>query len=380
MRGVGIVVIGLAAGCNAVFGLDPNELDQDVPDPDACAFEPIAELAAGATPFALAAGDLDNDGAPDLVVASRTDAVVTVFYAHGDGTFAAGVGLPTTGEPRGLGMGELRRDGLVDLAVCTTSPLATAYLADRPGMFERRDLGIQPDPAAMAIANLDAMHLDLLVASRMNDRVEVLAGDGDGNFTPAAAIPTGDAPSALAVGDLDGDHRADLVIANTGGATLSLVLSSRPATLQAPLAIAVGPGPGPIAVGDLDGDGDLDLAVLHVAAATVSVAANRGDGTFEVGRSVEVGGAPSGLAIARVDDDEQADLVVGEGDAAAIGIYLGDGELGFTASTSLGLGARPVALELADFDRDDHVDLAVATDGGPVRVFRACRGPSSDVL
>jgi hypothetical protein len=62
-------------------------------------------------PTAIANGDLNRDGHPDLVVAQGTNIAVTVFFGLGDGTFAAGLDYPAGVKPAAVAIGDLNGDG-----------------------------------------------------------------------------------------------------------------------------------------------------------------------------------------------------------------------------------------------------------------------------
>src|SRR5207245_11812489 len=100
-----------------------------------------------------------------------------------------------------------------------------------------------------------------------NDR-RVLLGNGDGTFQAAQSFAAGTSPYSLAVGDLNGDGRPDLAVANYGSyptweGTVSVLLGIGDGTFQAAQSFAAGTNPYFLAMGDLNGDGRLDLAVAN---------------------------------------------------------------------------------------------------------------------
>jgi hypothetical protein len=72
---------------------------------------------AGDAPYAVAVGDFDGDGHPDLAVANRGDNTVSLLLNLGDGSFAPQQTLATGSNPQSLAVGDLDRDGHPDLAV-----------------------------------------------------------------------------------------------------------------------------------------------------------------------------------------------------------------------------------------------------------------------
>lgn len=80
-------------------------------------------------------------------------------------------------------------------------------------------------PVAIVAGDFDADgKIDLAVSSiaAAPNGLAVLMGNGDGTFKPAASFPTGEGPASLAVADLDGDGRLDLVSADFGGTVSGL--------------------------------------------------------------------------------------------------------------------------------------------------------------
>lgn len=86
----------------------------------------------------------------------------------------------------------------------------------------------QAGPTALAVADLNGdRHQDLATANTGSSDVSVLLGTGDGAFAPApgSPFPAGAEPYGLAVGDLNGDRKDDLAVANFSG-TVSVLLNN----------------------------------------------------------------------------------------------------------------------------------------------------------
>jgi hypothetical protein len=73
----------------------------------------------------------------------------------------------------------------------------------------------------------------------------VMLNNGDGTFAAALRYGVRDRPASIAVGDLNGDERPDLAVANYGSENVSVLLNQ-----------------GTRLLGDIDDDGDVDLADL----------------------------------------------------------------------------------------------------------------------
>ena len=135
--------------------------------------------------------------------------------------------------------------------------------------------------------------------------VVVLFGSAPAIAAPLFTTPgdvTGRNPQSVAVGDFNGDGRQDLVTANTGASTVSVLLgngsgSVGDGTFTATASPATGALPYAVAVGDFNGDGRRDLVTANNNASTVSVllgngSGSTGDGTFTAAASPATGANP----------------------------------------------------------------------------------------
>jgi len=107
------------------------------------------------------------------------------------------------------------------------------------------------------------------VANQFSDDISVLLGNGDGTFAMEARFGVGGAPRSVAIGDLDGDGREDLAVANSeefpraGPGDVSVLLGNGDGTFAMEARFGAGDEPSSIAIGDFDGDGREDPAPSH---------------------------------------------------------------------------------------------------------------------
>jgi hypothetical protein len=113
------------------------------------------------------------------------------------------------------------------------------------------------------------------------------------SFAAAVDLQVGSNPWSVAIGDFNGNGKADLAVANKGSGNVSILLGNGNGTFQATVNYSVGASPTSVAVGDFNGDGKADLAVANSGSMNVSILLGNGDGTFQTAVNYVVGSTPS---------------------------------------------------------------------------------------
>src|SRR5262249_5568325 len=145
-------------------------------------------------------------------------------------------------------------------------------------------------------------NLDLAVANLNSDNVSILLGNGSGGFSaaPGSPVATGSAgASSVAIGYLNGDASPDLAVANLNHNDVSVLLGNGSGGFSAAAGSPVATGgtaSSSIAVGNLNGDAKPDLAVANNGSNDVSVLLGNGSGGFSpaAGSPVATGGSGAG--------------------------------------------------------------------------------------
>ena len=226
---------------------------------------------------------------------------------------------------------------------------------------------------------------DLAMANRDSNTVAVYSGNGDGSFDVAVTFSSGGTgPSSIAVGDLNGDGKADLVVTNGDyytSNTVAVFLGNGDGTFGPPASFSSGgSAPCSVVVGDFDGDGKTDLAVANnftgdsiMNSGNVAVFMGHGDGTFGPAATFSSGGSwPSSLAMGDFNGDRTVDLAIAsEWGGGAVAVCLGKGDGSFEGATTFRGDFSSVVT--GDFNGDGTDDLAAANRIGKTVEVLCCR-------
>src|SRR5262249_25624997 len=141
----------------------------------------------------------------------------------------------------------------------------------------------------------------------------------DGSSEGAFVLPSGIVPQALAIADLDGDGRPDLLVRHLAGIEILRNTTARSCAtaFEEQARIPVGNMPRAVAAVDVNGDGRLDLVVACAAQLSLSILLGNGDGTFQAATSIPATSLPytewlyeMSIAAGDLDRDGKVDLVV----------------------------------------------------------------------
>jgi hypothetical protein len=211
--------------------------------------------------------------------------------------------------------------------------LAAGPLAAQEFAFPTRvDLPVGEAPIGIVVADFNGdPYPDLATANTGTATVSVLLGTADGTFDFAPPVPDTLTPFAIASADVDGDRDADLLIANDVANVVTVHLGNGNGTFGGEFSqVSVGFEPSGLALGDFDGNGVIDLATANAGDDTVSVAHGIGGGRFELVQVLATGTLPCGLATGDLNGDGLLDLVVSAQDDDLVHVLVGnlDGTFG----------------------------------------------------
>jgi len=351
-------------------------------------FLPVVDFPSGgfgSYPSAVAVGDFDNDGIADLFVANNRSSDLSILHGDGLGGFGRIRAFTTEQEPVGVLAGDLNGDGAaegISINVGQSVPNAAVILTRPDGKVAAvENVILDPNPAAVAAGDIDGDgRADIVVAHDPftpggNGSVQVLLAAEDGTLESATSLPIIN-PAAVARADVNGDGVLDIVALNEGPSSVLTYFGNRRGGFEPSVAVPTGIAPSALTIGDWNGDGRDDVATARVVAATeigrdptgsVEVRLSTGTG-FGAATTIAITAHAVGIASGDFNEDGHLDLIVASASGAGSALLLGDGSGGFASSGSpLTTIANAQAVAVADFDQDRHDDIAILAGGSDRR-------------
>ena len=351
-------------GTPAVYGINPND----------ASFSPNSVLIA----------DINGDGKPDLVTANQASNDISLLLNQGSGTFGPAANycvvipppnVPCSStqpvHPWAVAVGDLNGDGFPDIAVANDSHSVTLFLSSgSAGTFTgpiNLSIGMNPHGIEIADVNGDSKQ-DLILGDYGASSFRILLGNGDGTFGTTLEYESGTQPAFVATGDFNGDHKLDLIIANSGERDIAVALGNGDGTFEAArgydVHTAKGFAPNSMVQGDFNGDGKLDLLVLDGSSFsipwTAALLLGNGDGTFQAASSVAASqNGPFFIAAGDFNQDKKLDFVVANQNQGSVTVSLGNGDGTFATGTDYSTGGNtgPSSVSVADVNGDGYPDI-----------------------
>lgn len=288
-------------------------------------------------PQSIAAADFNSDNKLDLITANFTGGGISILTGDGTGNFVAQkIAIPGGGSPVFVATGDFNSDGKADVALTRSGNISD---------------------------------------------VTILFGNGTGGFASQTDFPTAlGTPRAVTVGDVNADNKPDLVIGSNPGSPFSVLLNNGAGGFGAPTLTTLNTNTGwstVAAIGDITGDGKVDLVVANHVRNTLAVIPGNGAGVFANPTFINVGDGPNSVVIADFNDDGLLDAATSYLESSSISVLLNNGAGGLSAPKNFIGGGPHESLVVADFNGDGLPDLAIE---GISIFLNSCSGAVAPVL
>jgi hypothetical protein len=342
----------------------------------------VSYYVGGSSAVSVAVADVNGDGKPDILVgvgcgdSQCTHDAVGVLLGNGDGTFQTIVIYDSGGyQESSLAVADMNGDGNPDIVVASRCTVGNAddcnnhLLSGTVAILLGKGDGTFQAPMSFDTGGVFALSVtaadvngdgkpDVVVANCGADQncgtedgvIGVLLGNGDGTLQPVMTYDSaGRTGFAIILADVNGDGKLDLVVLNScastdncANGTIGVFLGSGDGTFQAPVTYdSGGVAPSSLAVGDVNGDGAPDLLVgrqcngTNCSTGIIGVLLGKGDGTFGSAINFSSGGSvPTSLAVADVNGDGKPDV-------------LATNEQSYSVTVLLNTSLRPTTVALA---------------------------------
>jgi len=335
-------------------------------------------------PASVSIADLNNDGKNDLAISVQDTTTPTLhsiqtWLGGGDGSFILGghVDLQAQFPPSGITTSDFDNDGKIDFAVYIASGVRV-YSGNGNGTFEDpRDLAVPSGSTMLFSSDLNADgHPDLITGQTQSiptDGVAVLLNDGTGNFNAPSLVLDGE-PNIIAA-DMNNDSLLDIV-ATTPTSFVSpseiFIATNQASRRFSPDLVFDTPASlSSIAVGDVNGDGKKDVITSHASNARL-IATYLGDGTGNIAAPITTSRNPgvSNLVAGDFNEDGKDDLfIVDENGRGSTLISTGDGHFTAVPDFSIDSISGQLPLMKGDFNGDGHTDLAIFS-GSSIAIWK----------
>jgi hypothetical protein len=217
-------------------------------------------------------------------------------------------------------------------------------------------------PASIAAGdvNYDG-HTDIVVANSGSATIGVFCQNWSvPKLGAQSTYAVGTSPQGVAVGDLNYDGLQDVGVACSGTGTLEVLLQKQDGTLAAAVTYASGNGACALAIGDFNRDGRKDVVTVNSVDSTLTLFIQNTTGTLYKVGAFGTGSNPLSVATGDINLDGRDEAVAACKDSSTICVFVQNATTGLKQAASYNVGSGPVSVAIGDINRDGRNDVTVA--------------------
>lgn len=316
-------------------------------------------------------------GAQDIVVThpddgkSGTGVKLFTYRSSGTAGWANLVSYPTAAGPRRVLIGDFNADNKLDLVtVNQTGNNITLKTGLGDGTFPSgasQNIAIgagATGPSDLAMGDFNGDNRPDIVTINNSNNISVLTNQGGTVFNASVITTTGFTTGmggSIAVGDITGDNRPDLVLGSSSTLFAQPMISMGTGQFMIGTQRAVGGSISKLALADMNKDGKLDIITSNSSTNSVTVSIGNGSGVFGNPLNQNVGTSPSGLFVIDLDGDKSLDVVASNDQSMNVSVLKGAGTGLLDPAVNQSLGTnRPAAVAVGDLNGDGKPDIVTA--------------------
>ncbi len=344
-------------------------------------YTPIDFYNVGLNPHNLVAADFAEDGTMDIGCTNAGD--ISILHNQGDRTFRAANGYQIGEAPRGVYVADLDQDGHLDAVTVDQHQKSVVFMqGSADGTFTRVTavplaITANETPGHIVIRDFDEDGLlDIMVGVFETGELQLLRNPGSMNFTiPIAEDRTlvGGKLRGLDAADFNGDEHWDVLVADSAGGTLQLLLGDGAGNFSVATSLVMGGTTYATFAGDLDADGISDgvVTMSNPDGSNSRLTLLKGDGLggLETVGTFPLSSISHSIQVGDLNIDGLVDLVIGQNNIFTdeISVLLNNGEFGFSQAM-LAVGDDPGSPSIADVDGDGDEDIVIPVGTGELRI------------
>ena len=348
------------------------------------------------TPKQVVVADFNKDGNQDFANLQITNPIqnnfrriIEIYLGNGRGEFAVSSAItldyvPSFYNEQLLRTADFNGDGNVDMCLTQLGQIKIWLGDGKAGFGAARDYPLNsefPSPApssAIAIADVNGDGRSDVMFS--NTSLYVLLASADGSLSVPKVQLLGSQITLFATSDLNGDGKPELVGGSVNGENNFYIFSNQgDGKFSTPAVINVAFPPGQVIFGDFNGDQKTDIIVTTPTNAATSILLNNGNGGFTTTKLLFTRGF-TGIVPGDFNKDGKLDFAFTQnsssnsGYLSNFGIYLGDGSGNFPSVLLYMVGVSPQSLFVTDFNKDGFQDFLIQDTNGIDFAFGEANG------